>query len=145
MEHIYLENAHVTIFYDPFWKMGRAVWNGFLSGETFKTNLTACLRLIEEKHLALWLADNRKMKSIRQQDQLWLEKVFVPRLAASSLQKMATLISEDIFNQMAIETLHIRGGKLVPFDTQFFQDEEEARKWLIAPRKQESQDPAEVS
>lgn len=103
-----------------------------MSGEVFRSNITTSLRLIEDKNPVIWLADNRKMKAIRQKDQAWFEKEVLPRLGASSLRKMASLISEDIFNQMAVENIFTRGNKPIRFDHQFFKDEKEALTWLGA-------------
>jgi hypothetical protein len=139
METVYFENDHLTLYYNLARKMGRAVWTGFLSGEVFRSNTAASLQLIADKNPVFWLADNRKMKAIRQKDQAWLEKEILPRLAGSSIQKMATLVSEDIFNQMAVETLFIRSNHILRFDHQFFHREEEARTWLTAPGQQKSQ------
>jgi hypothetical protein len=130
METVYFESEYVTLYADPVRRMGRAVWNGFMSGEVFRSNVNTSLRLIEDKNPVIWLADNRKMKAIRQKDQEWFEKEVLPRLGASSLRKMATLISTDIFNQMAIENIFTRGDKLIRFDHQFFKDEQEALEWL---------------
>jgi hypothetical protein len=130
METVYFESEHVTLYSDPVRRMGRAVWNGFMSGEVFRSNVNTSLLLLEDKNPVIWLADNRKMKAIRQKDQEWFEKEVLPRLGASSLRKMATLISKDIFNQMAIENIFTRGDKLIRFDHQFFKDEQEALEWL---------------
>jgi hypothetical protein len=138
METVYFENDHLTLSYDPASKLGRAVWNGFLSGETFRSNIGVSLQLIEGKNPVFWLADNRKMKAIRQQDQAWLEREVLPRLGSSSIRKMATLVSEDIFNQMAVETLFMRANHIFRFDHQFFYQEEEARAWLAALGQQEN-------
>lgn len=132
METVYFENEHVCLYYDPAHRLARAVWNGFMSGEVFRSNVSTSLRLIEDKNPVTWLADNRKMKAIRQKDQDWFESEVLPRLGTSSLRKMATLISEDIFNQMAVENIFTRGNKHIRFDHQFFKNEKEALAWLGA-------------
>jgi hypothetical protein len=138
METVYFENDHVILYYDPSRRLGRAVWYGFMSGDDFRSNLNTSLRLIEDKNPALWLADNRKMKAIRQKDQEWFEKEVMPRLGTSSIRKMATLISEDIFNQMAVENLYTRSNKIIHFEHQFFNEEQQALAWLTATRTKET-------
>lgn len=135
MELIYFKNKQLTLFYQKDLQMARALWNGFLSGEEFRASALACSQLLQERSPLLWLADNRKMKAIRKKDQDWFEKEIFPILATSSLEKMATLVSEDIFNQMAVETLHTLGTPLMRFETQFFHQEEQALQWLTAPQK----------
>lgn len=132
METVYFENNFVTLYYDPSRRLGRAVWNGFLSGEAFRSNCIISLRLVEDKNPLIWLADNRKMKAIRRNDQDWFQKEILPRLGSSSIRKMAALVSEDLFNQMAVETLLTRGDHFIRFDHQFFKDEQQALHWLEA-------------
>ena len=43
---------------------------------------------------------------------------------------MATLVSEDIFNQMAVENLETKANEFIQFDNYHFVSEEKARQWL---------------
>ena len=126
----YFNQEYTQIFYNEDKKLGRAVWNGFLNSNEFRTASNACLDLITDYQLLYWLADNRKMKAIRQHDQEWFIQHIVPRLAKSSLRKMATLVSEDIFNQMAVESLELKANDLVSFDNYHFKSEAKALTWL---------------
>ena len=130
MEEVYFTEDYLTLYYNRQNRTVRAVWNGFLSGETLRYAVQQCLQLIEEEQTLNWLADNRKMKAIRQKDQEWLESVIIPKLMASPLQKMATMVSDDIFNQMAVENLHSKANKQVKFDHQYFKNEKAAAQWL---------------
>ena len=130
MEEVYYKDDFLILFYNRNTKTARAVWDGFLSGETLRHATTQCLRLLEEEQPLNWLADNRKMKAIRQKDQEWVQSVMIPRLVASPLRKMATLVSEDIFNKMAVENLYRRSSDLIKFDHQYFKDEKSAAQWL---------------
>jgi hypothetical protein len=71
METAYFKNEYVALYFDSARRMGRADWSGFQSGEIFRANVIISLRLIEDKNPVTWLADNRKMKAIRQKDQEW--------------------------------------------------------------------------
>ncbi|RNI23590.1 hypothetical protein EFB08_18855 [Rufibacter latericius] len=110
-----------------------AVWNGFLSSHEFQEAVLACIGLIEENGITRWLADNPKMKAIRQADQAWFVEVIMPRLLQSSLRRMATLVSEDLFNKMAVEQMIQRAGNLHHLAMCDFKDEGEAMLWLMAP------------
>ncbi|WP_026462356.1 hypothetical protein [Adhaeribacter aquaticus] len=131
MELICFESDYLKLYFDEETKLARAVWNGFLSGETMHNAVKQCIILIEEKNPVGWLADNRKLKAIRQKDQEWISENLMPRLAASSLRKLATLISEDLFSQMAVESLYTKASELIHFDHQYFKFETEAYKWLL--------------
>jgi hypothetical protein len=130
METVYFENSYLTLYHDPARQRARAVWTGFLSGEVFRSNVGITLRFLEDKNPLFWLADNRKMKAIRQKDQDWFGHEILPRLGVSSIKRMATLVSEDLFNQMAVEALFTRANQLIRFDHQFFKTEQEALDWL---------------
>lgn len=130
MEIIYFENQHLTLYYDKAKSTVRAVWEGFLSGEELKAPVRHCLKLIDDERPRNWLADNRKLKAIRRQDQEWLEKNMIPHLATSSLRKLATLIAEDIFGQMAIDSIYSKSTNLINFEHQYFKSEEAAKAWL---------------
>ena len=130
MEDIYFKADYLLLYYNRQSRTARAVWNGFLSGETLRHAVAQCTQLLEEEKPLNWLADNRKMKAIRQKDQEWMQANMVPKIVASSLRKMATLVSEDIFNRMAVENLFVRANELIKFDHQYFKDEKAATQWL---------------
>ena len=129
-EEIYFQAPYFTLYYNKQQRLARAVWNGFLNSEEFRTASNTCLDLVEEQQTLYWLADNRKMKAIRQHDQDWFVQSILPRLAKSSLRKMATLVSEDIFNRMAVASLESKANEVVNFDTYYFKSEKEALAWL---------------
>ncbi|MGV3586199.1 MAG: STAS/SEC14 domain-containing protein [Adhaeribacter sp.] len=130
MEEVYFKDDCLALYYNRQHRTARAVWNGFLSGETLRQAIEQCTRLLEEEKPLYWLADNRKMKAIRQKDQEWIQAHLVPKIVASSLRKMATLVSEDIFNRMAIENLFVKANDLIKFDHQYFKNEKAATQWL---------------
>jgi len=43
----YFNQEYVQVFYDNDRKLGKAVWNGFLNSEEFRTASNACLHVIE--------------------------------------------------------------------------------------------------
>jgi hypothetical protein len=131
MEEIVSQTEGLLLYYDSENKLARAVWEGFLSGEKLHKAIYLSLDLIAEKKPENWLADNRKLRAIRQADQEWIAENLIPKLTVSSLQKMATLISEDIFNQMAVHNLLTKASGHILFDHQYFKSEEEAYEWLL--------------
>ncbi len=130
MDQIYFKEDYLCLYLDKNTATARAVWQGFLSGEILRNAIKQCMQLLAEEHPHYWLADNRKMKAIRQKDQEWLETELLPKLAASTLRRMATLISEDIFNQMAVENLLSKANDLIKFEHQYFTNEKTAAQWL---------------
>ena len=123
MMEVYYQENYLTIFLNEDNSLAKAVWQGFLSSQELRHGVQVCLKLIESHNLRNWLADNRKMKAIRKQDQEWFIQVIAPKMGRSALRRMATLVSEDIFNQMAVESLYQKAGDLFGFDHQYFKDE----------------------
>ncbi|NEM96453.1 STAS/SEC14 domain-containing protein [Pontibacter burrus] len=129
----YFQNDAVTITYDFKLQLGKAVWNGFLSGREFRDNVQQCLNLVEEHKPLRWLGDNRKLRAIRQADQEWFVAYVVPRLAASSVRRNAAVVSEDLFNKMAVEQIIKRADNLGDMAVKEFSDVDEAMFWLSEP------------
>ncbi|WP_181306754.1 STAS/SEC14 domain-containing protein [Rufibacter sp. XAAS-G3-1] len=132
----YFKNHVFTLTYDDQYQLGIAEATGFLNSEEFREAITMCVRLIQEHKPLRWLANNRKMKAIRQVDQVWFREFAFPALRDSTILRNATVVSEDIFNQMAIEQLVKRGGDLGDMVLMEFESREEAMRWVLQPLDQ---------
>ena len=77
------------------------------------------------------------MRAIRQQDQQWTVEEFVPKMLASPLRRMATVVSEDIFNKMALEQMLQRSGGLGDIILRDFDNVDDAMEWLSQPFEEE--------
>lgn len=127
------ENDDVTITYDDELQLGRANGYGFLSGERFRRVVIECLRVIEEYKPLRWIGDNRKLRAIRAADQEWFAEYVFPRLATSSIRRNATIVSEDVFNKMAVEQLIKRADNIGDMVIMEFNSEEDAIAWVTEP------------
>src|SRR5690606_36269981 len=112
MAEIYYQGKGVTITYDQELQLGTAVWDGFLSSSEFRDAIEKCLTMMEEYKLIRWLGDNRKLRAIRQADQDWFVESVFPRLIGTTLRLNASIVSEDLFNKMAVEQIIKRVGNL---------------------------------
>jgi hypothetical protein len=130
MSEIYLEKPYLTLYLDEQKKLAIAEWKGVLSSAEYREAFMKCLELMYEKKLENWVGDNRKMKAISEQDQEWTFQVAAPLLLRSTLRKMATLVSEDIYNQMAVTTMFDRAAPMMSFENQYFKDFDQAMDWL---------------
>ena len=130
METLVFNEDYLKVYYNEDLKLARAVWTGFISGNVFREAILFCQAFMEEHDIFYWLADNRKLNAIRNSDQEWFLKEIGPRMAQSSLKKMATIVAEDIFNQMAVDNLFVKGNEFIKFDNHYFKAEEDALAWL---------------
>lgn len=56
-----------------------------------------------------------------------------PRMLHSQLRRMATVVSEDLFNKMAVEQMIQRAGDMGDIALRDFDDEVLALVWLTSP------------
>lgn len=131
IEHF--RNDVVTVSYDLEKQLGMAVWNGFLSSAQFREAVEICLNLMDEHKLLRWLGDNRKLRAIRQADQDWFVSYVFPRLAVGTVRRNASVLSEDMFNRMAVEQIIQRAENLGDMILRDFDTVEGAMAWLLQP------------
>lgn len=140
MLKLYYENDVIRVSYDPDFSLGVGEWKGFASSDEIRQIALRSLEFVNEKGITRWLADRRNMKAIRQQDQQWTAEVFIPKLLESSLRRMATIVSKDIFNQMAIEQIIRRSGGLGSIALRDFENYKDAMEWLQQAFEEETTD-----
>ncbi|WP_192822701.1 hypothetical protein [Rufibacter sp. LB8] len=131
MKQTYFQNHVLDLSFNKETGTAYAVWNGFLSTDEFREATLVCAKLLQEHHIQFWLADNRKMKAIKQADQVWFMEHIWP-IIFRHLKRMATLVSEDVFNKMAVEQMISRAGDLGNLMLCDFEDEALALAWLSA-------------
>ncbi|MGV3538659.1 MAG: hypothetical protein ACO1OQ_02550 [Rufibacter sp.] len=132
LPQVYYHSPSVTIKYDEEAGLGMAVWHGSLESADLREALLLCGHAVDRFGLTRWLADNRKMKAFKEEDKLWMVENLVPQLLASSLRRMATLVSEDEQHAAAVEYLVERAGELGDLRLHDFQEEDAALAWLLA-------------
>lgn len=133
MLKLYYENDHIRLLYDEELQLGKSEWKGFAGSDDFRSIVLRSLACINDHQLTRWLSDRRRMRAIRQQDQDWVVEAFIPQLLESPLRRMASVVSEDIFNQMAMEQMLKRSGNLGSLTLREFNSEAEAMNWLSQP------------
>ncbi|MHA6248503.1 hypothetical protein ACXYMU_11240 [Pontibacter sp. CAU 1760] len=130
----YFRNSFVSLQYDKEVRLGKAVWRGSLQGEELREAYLLTVELIDRYSLTRWLSDDRQMKPISPADLEWSLQVHVPRIAASSLRRMARLPSMHEANNDAIDTMVSKGNDMeMHLDFRNFNNEEDAMEWLLQP------------
>lgn len=137
MLKVYYENEHIRLRYDEELQLGMGQWKGFVSSNELRVTALQTLEFVNTRGVTRWLSDRRKMKAIRQQDQQWTVEEFIPKILVSPLCRMATIVSEDIFNNMAVEQMLKRSGGLGDIALRDFNNVAEAMEWLKQPLEQE--------
>ncbi len=133
MLKLYYESDAIRLSYDEAWQLGVGEWKGFVSSDEARSTALYSLDFVNEHGITRWLADRTNMKAIRQQDQQWTVEYFIPKLVASPLRRLANVVSEDIFNRMAIEQMIKRSGDLGNIVMREFDNVADALEWLKKP------------
>jgi len=107
-------------------------WEGSLSSEEYRAGHQEFLSLLREQPNALWLFDYEKGKYISAEDQQWTVQEWFPKaisLLPEGVRKIAVVISNDIFNKVAIRimTAHLWNHNI---EIAFFDEEKTAITWL---------------
>ncbi|MDX5436503.1 MAG: hypothetical protein LPK03_04875 [Pontibacter sp.] len=139
MLKLYYETEVIRVSYDEERKLGVSEWKGFVSSDELRATALRMLEFVNEYGITRWLSDRRKMRAIRQRDQQWTIDVFIPKVMESSLRRMASVVSEDIFNKMAIEQMLKRSGGLGSIVLRDFNNVPEALEWLMLPYGEQGQ------
>ncbi|WP_299761973.1 hypothetical protein [uncultured Pontibacter sp.] len=131
---VYFKNDFVTFSYDKEARLGKAEWRGHLRGPELREAYLMVLDMIDRFCLSRWLGDDRNMESIAPDDLQWSLDVYVPRVAASSLLRMARLPSAFEANRQAVEMMIDKGQSFdIDLVLRDFSNEQAAMEWLMKP------------
>lgn len=130
----YFKNNFLCLSYDKKVRLGKAEWTGHLHGPELREAFLLVLELIDRFSLTRWLADDRFMGNITPADLEWSLEVYVPRLANSSMLRMARLPSQFEQSRASVDVMISKGNaynlNLILRD---FSSEQEAMEWLMQP------------
>ena len=125
------DKDYVTISYDPRQKLVKTTWHGFVNSREYREVLDFSLDFFKNNEVLYSFSDNRQMKAIRPVDQEYTNEHFLPEFfKVATIKKSAVIISEDVFNRMATDSMLVKANDFIKFDMRYFDTEEEAMKWL---------------
>lgn len=127
------DDLHVKIELDLEHRMLISRWKGYVPSEEYRAILLQIQGSIAEHQLHFWLSDSRKMGAILHEDTVWSREDLGPLLASTELKALAILNSSDIIHQMAAGRMVKESGPSAPYRMAFFDDQESAMNWLLAP------------
>ena len=113
-------------------------WSGFASTQKYRHGMDTGVEKVKEKGVSRWLADMADMAVITPDDQKWTNEDWFPRLLDSGVRTAAVVMSKDVFNQLAVKKI---GEEMTDnsYTMHFFDDLEEAKKWLKEYQIQEKE------
>ena len=104
-------------------------WHGFANGEGFREARTTAVQLSKKYGINKWLSNMKDMKAIRQADQEWSTNEWLPTFLDLDIKKWAVVISDDMFNQMAMSSMMGKMRTRLTNPVEYFQDLNTAKNW----------------
>ena len=105
-------------------------WQGFVSSEVYHEGMLEALKKSRQAGLLYWVLDTKDMKVIRQADQEWTVSTWFPQFQLLGVRKFAIVVSDDIFNQMAISSMIAKIRPHIQATVEYFQTLREAQNWV---------------
>lgn len=121
--------SYLLIHHYPVAATLETEWLDFANSEQLRTSLHEALRLGRQLRVKGWIGNNTLMRTIRPADQEWMNTAWFPDFAKLGVQRLA-VVAQDALNRMGIDAIMQRAGEHAPFDTQYFADAAEARRWV---------------
>ena len=120
---------YLTIAFEEKYKLVSGVWHGFLTIEQVKLGYENLLLTMKEVESHKILVNHSDVVGPWQAANKWFETSWNNQAVEKGLTTMAVITSNDLFTQLSLQGF-IRTVKGV-YETMLFNDESNARKWLI--------------
>ncbi len=130
VKDILFDKEFLSISYEPETRIVILKWKGFASSENFRDGLNFALDVVKEHRAEYWLGNLKLMESIQPADEEWASQVWFPKIAQSSLKKMAIVTSLDYFNNTSVKRIVNTAVPIINFETRYFVDVIPAKEWL---------------
>jgi len=104
-------------------------WLEVPTSAEFRDSLTTGLEVVKHFRLSRWIGDVRNLGAIEETDQHWSTNIWFPLALNAGINKMAIILSDDLFNQLSVEEImhRVSSPHLV---SHYFSDQEEALSWI---------------
>ena len=133
METLY-EDEFTDIYFDSTTHFLTDVWkeaSKAMNADEFKTVLCQWRDLIIEHKVTNVLIDARKLHFMIEPDfQEWIAENIVGPVVKEGLKKIATLLPQTLFEQIATQQAIDEHKETIGFERRHFDDETKAKEWL---------------
>lgn len=105
-------------------------WHGFANSEEYRAVLNHYTEIANTYNISKWIGNAKNAKAIRPIDQEWTLREWIVDFAKTKVRRMAVIVSDDVFNRMAVDNLLTKSSGIVKFDTKYFKSVDEAKRWV---------------
>jgi hypothetical protein len=128
---IYYNKPYATIDTEQDKGLLVITWHGFANSEEFQETHTKALDLSRLYGITRWVTNMKAMKAIRQADQEWTVNEWLPQFLSLNIEKWAIVVSDDMFNQMAMSSMMSKIRPHLVNPVEYFQDINSAKNWVV--------------
>ncbi|GAB3527910.1 hypothetical protein GCM10027443_04950 [Pontibacter brevis] len=107
-------------------------WLRNVTSAEYREGVAAMKDIIIKESVSLWLTDSRLLDTIPFADQQWIKREIGPLFKSSNLQRIARVLTDDVFNYISFENImeQISKEHNVPVELAQFSSLEAAYDWL---------------
>ena len=124
-----IDNSVVTLWYYPDTKIVHHQMHGFFHGQEFRNVLTAACSLFTQHHATKWLADDRKIPVLSQEDIDWARENWVGRARAIGWKHLAMVRPLKALGKIGVERM-VKELLAMGVNARLFEEPEPAMAWL---------------
>ncbi len=130
---IFFKDSYAEVTYDQVANVVTIVWTTSPTSGEFRTGMNKLIEAMETHQTGRLLTDSRNLGAISEEDQAWSLGEWVEKANKVGYEKLAIIISKDIFSKMSVEDIMDNVDEGVSF--QYFDDTETAKTWLVSNDK----------
>ncbi len=123
-----LETEYAQLTFEPENGILKLVWKDNATSDTYHYVYDRIMELVQKTEVKYYLADIRKLRLIAPSDRVWLQSEIIPKLFDLGLEKIAAIVSGDVYMQRHIA--HINQDIEVAKRIKQFGSLEEALRWF---------------
>ncbi|NDK55815.1 hypothetical protein [Pontibacter fetidus] len=128
-----LRRDHVTIRHCPEEKLIWNEWRGMIPSDKLRDAIIFSCQFIIKNDIELILADYTLMAAPTVEDQVWVANHSAELLQHSKLRRVANLMAQDLFQQIAIESIYDMASEVtLPCTSRDFVVKDDALEWLFS-------------
>lgn len=129
---ICVDNEYGIVGWDANDRIVSIIWKGYVAGEPYRSIMNQITETLKKQKATKLLADLRKMKAVTQEDQDWVNAVWLPEIKAKGLLHTAMVLPESAIAMLSLNRMMDRSGVRADLegDTGHFASMDEAVVWL---------------
>jgi hypothetical protein len=118
-----------SVRWDPAGKLVLVDWEGWADSEEFARLLDAEIRALTEHNASRILADCRRQRVLRLEDQERADREWLPRALAAGLKRFAIVLPTSVLAAMNVQD-RLNKVPSAMLDIAYFEQIDKARAWL---------------